>query len=133
MKRYLWLLPVLTAAAMLSPMSSLLAATGHEQATAGHDLGSLLPLWSVIPFAGILLSIAIFPLVAPHFWHRHFPKVSAFWALVFAVPFLFAFGVDAWHEILHIYLIDYIINAALAFDRSPSVLYLLPPPFPLTT
>ncbi|MBU2499703.1 sodium:proton antiporter, partial [bacterium] len=34
-----------------------------------------MPLWTAIPFAGILLSIALFPLVAPHFWHRHFPKV----------------------------------------------------------
>ncbi|MBT7310868.1 hypothetical protein HN843_03840 [bacterium] len=36
-------------------------------------LGELLPLWSAIPFIGILLSIAVFPLVAPHFWHKQFP------------------------------------------------------------
>ena len=53
-----------------------------------HDLGSELPLWSAIPFVGILLSIAVFPLVAPHFWHHHFPKISAAWALIFAAPFL---------------------------------------------
>ncbi len=74
----------------------------------GPGLGAELPLWSAVPFAGILLSIAIFPLVAPHFWHRHFPKISAFWALVFAVPFLFAHGTEAVQSILHIYLIDYI-------------------------
>ena len=51
----------------------------------GTDIGQKLPLWSVIPFAGILLSIAIFPLVAPHFWHKHFPKISAAWAIIFAV------------------------------------------------
>ncbi|MDX1388053.1 MAG: sodium:proton antiporter, partial [Acidobacteriota bacterium] len=40
----------------------------------GHgSIGEVLPLWSVIPFVGILLSIALFPLVAPHFWHRHYP------------------------------------------------------------
>jgi len=71
-------------------------------------LGTRLPLWSAIPFVGILLSIAIFPLVAPHFWHRHFPKISAFWAVVFAVPFLVAFKTEAIGAILHIYLIDYI-------------------------
>lgn len=79
--------------------------------TAEHeapDLGAILPLWSVIPFAGILLSIALFPLLAPKFWHHHFPKVSAFWALVFAVPFLLTYGHEAFHEILHIYVIDYI-------------------------
>ncbi len=53
-----------------------------------HDIGSELPLWSVLPFAGILLSIALFPLFAPHFWHHHFPKVSALWALAFAIPFV---------------------------------------------
>jgi len=74
----------------------------------GPALGTRLPLWSAIPFVGILLSIAIFPLVAPHFWHRHFPKISAFWAVAFAVPFLIAFGADAVQSILHIYLIDYI-------------------------
>jgi len=79
--------------------------TGTEHA---EQLGSVLPLWSVIPFAGILLSIAVFPLVAPEFWHHHFPKVSAFWALAFAIPFLFAYGRQAFHMILHIYVIDYI-------------------------
>ncbi|MCU0847677.1 MAG: sodium:proton antiporter [Spirochaetes bacterium] len=68
----------------------------------------MLPIWSVLPFAGILLSIALFPLLAPHFWHRHFPKVAAFWALVFAVPFVIAFRGKAVSEIAHIYIIDYI-------------------------
>lgn len=72
-----------------------------------HEMGSELPLWSAIPFAGILLSIAVFPLVAPHFWHHHFPKISAAWAVIFAVPFLFAYKGQAIHEILHIYLLDY--------------------------
>jgi len=79
------------------------AATPH-----GTELGAVLPLWSAAPFAGILLSIALFPLLAPHFWHRHFPKVSAFWALLFAIPFLVIFRAEALQEILHIYLIDYI-------------------------
>jgi len=68
----------------------------------------LLPLWTVIPFVGILLSIALGPLVAPHFWHTHFPKVSAFWALLFAVPFLIWNPNEAVQDILHIYLMDYI-------------------------
>jgi Na+/H+ antiporter NhaD/arsenite permease-like protein len=74
----------------------------------GVELGTELPLWSAIPFVGILLSIAIFPLIAPHFWHHHFPKISAAWALIFAIPFLFVYKGQAVHEILHIYLIDYI-------------------------
>ena len=50
------------------------AAQGHGN----HSLGEHLPLYSIIPFLGILLSIAIFPLLAPHFWHREFGKVSLF-------------------------------------------------------
>lgn len=80
-----------------------LASEDHES-----HLGERLPLWSVIPFVGILLSIAIFPLVAPRFWHHHFPKVSAAWALVFAIPFVVAFGDEALHEIAHIYVVDYV-------------------------
>ncbi|MBD3169673.1 MAG: sodium:proton antiporter [candidate division Zixibacteria bacterium] len=72
------------------------------------DIGSELPLWSIIPFVGILLSIAILPLLAPVFWEHHFPKISFAWALVFAIPFLFFYRVDAIHEIVHIYIIDYI-------------------------
>jgi len=74
----------------------------------GGSLGEELALWWVIPFAGILLSIALFPLIAPHFWHHHFPKISAAWALLFAVPFVIIYGGHGWHEIFHIYLLDYI-------------------------
>ncbi len=82
-------------------------AAGRQEPSDAHGLGTRLPLWSVLPFVGILLSIALFPLVAPHFWHRHFPKVSAFWALVFAIPFLLIYGNEALQAILHIYVIDY--------------------------
>ncbi|KUG21441.1 putative transmembrane protein [hydrocarbon metagenome] len=72
------------------------------------QIGSLLPLWSVLPFVGILLSIALIPLAFPHFWHDHFPKVSFFWALVFAIPFIYFFKQTALNEIEHIFIIDYI-------------------------
>lgn len=80
----------------------------HASQVTEPGLGELLPLWSALPFVGILLSIAIFPLVAPRFWHRHFPKVSAAWALLFAIPFALEFGHEALHEIAHIYVVDYV-------------------------
>ncbi|HPF70749.1 MAG TPA: sodium:proton antiporter, partial [Candidatus Krumholzibacteria bacterium] len=89
-------------------------AQGHAPAHGeGHGAAhaspvGMLPLWTAIPFAGILLSIALFPLLAPHFWHHHFPKVSAAWAALFAVPFLIWNPAEAVQEILHIYLIDYV-------------------------
>ena len=72
------------------------------------DGGDLSILW-VIPFAGILLSIAIFPLVAPEYWHHNFGKVSAFWALLFVIPFLFSQGWQiVLYEVLHVGLLEYI-------------------------
>jgi len=71
-------------------------------------LGESLPLWSALPFVGMLLSIALFPIFAAKFWHHHFGKVSAFWSLALAIPFVISYGHAAFHEILHIYLLDYI-------------------------
>jgi len=82
--------------------------TNEEEHGGAHRIGQVLPIWSVLPFVGILLSIAVFPLAAPHFWHRRYPLVSLAWALFFAVPFLVVYRGEAWYEILHIYLIDYI-------------------------
>ncbi len=87
---------------------SLAAPAACLASDSSSHLGALLPLWSILPFAGILLSIALMPLLIPHFWHDHFPKVSIFWALVFALPFLYFFQETAVHEIAHIIIIDYI-------------------------
>ena len=85
-------------------------AHGDEGAHHGHGVdGAKLPIWSIIPFVGILLSIAIFPLVLDsHFLVHHGGKMSLAWALVFAIPYLVAFRGAAFYDILHIYLIDYI-------------------------
>src|SRR5262249_19601092 len=72
------------------------------------DLGTLLPVWSAFPFAGILLSIALCPLVAPAFWHHHFGKVAAGWSVLFAVPFVLRFGASGLHELLHVAIVDYV-------------------------
>ena len=75
----------------------------------GHaNLGEILPLWSCIPFACMLLSIALMPLLIPNFWHHHFGKVSAFWAAALGIPFLWVFKGGALYEILHIILVDYV-------------------------
>jgi Na+/H+ antiporter NhaD/arsenite permease-like protein len=94
---------------MVSILAALLVLSSPCLAGAApENIGSALPLWSIIPFAGILLSIALMPLLLPHFWHRHFPKVSAFWAIIFALPFIYFFKSAAIQEILHIVIIDYI-------------------------
>jgi Na+/H+ antiporter NhaD/arsenite permease-like protein len=79
-----------------------------REAGAHGAIGETLPLWSTLPFAGILLSIAIFPLVAPRFWHHRYHLISLAWAVMFAVPFLWNYRTQALQEIAHIYLLDYI-------------------------
>ena len=51
----------------------------------------LSPIWG-IPFAGLLLSIALMPLLVPQFWHHHFGKVTLVWALLFLLPFAAIYG-----------------------------------------
>lgn len=80
-------------------------ARAGEQAV---DLGAALPAWSALPFIGILLSIALFPLLAPRFWHHHFGKVSLFWAVALALPFVAAYRGPALHAIAHMAIVDYL-------------------------
>ena len=84
------------------------AENAHHGSHGTMNLGEILSLYSTIPFIGILLSIALFPLFAPEFWHHHFGKVSAFWAAVIAVPLLVTYKGAALHSFLHILIADYI-------------------------
>ncbi len=63
--------------------------------TAAFGLG--LPAWSVLPFTGFLLAIALTPLFAPRFWADHYGKVSLAFGAPVAAWFLFA----APRELLH--------------------------------
>ena len=75
---------------------------------AGLNGGELSFVWAV-PFIGVLLCIAICPLVVPNFWHHHFGKVAVFWALACAVPMFFVHGGGtALHSIAHALIADYI-------------------------
>ena len=72
------------------------------------DGAALSAAWG-LPFAGTLLSIALFPLLAPQFWHRHFGKVTAAWALAFLVPFVVQHGAGAAAQLtVHALLAEYI-------------------------
>lgn len=80
-------------------------------AEGGHhsNLGETLPLWSVIPFVCMLLSIAIIPLVKHHWWEHNMLKVALFWAAVFLIPFGIAYGIkELTFQVLEIILLDYL-------------------------
>ncbi|MEN9770258.1 MAG: hypothetical protein RLZZ180_1888, partial [Pseudomonadota bacterium] len=75
---------------------------------ASIDGSSLGPWWGV-PFAGILLSIALLPLLAPQLWHHHYGKIAAAWGLAFLLPFAALFGVSsAASNLVHALLAEYI-------------------------
>jgi Na+/H+ antiporter NhaD/arsenite permease-like protein len=79
------------------------------------DGTSLSFAWS-LPFAGLLLSIALVPLLAPHSWERHFGKVATIWALAFLVPCALTFGITTTTlETLHALLLDYLPFIILLF------------------
>ena len=100
MQKYIFLLIILTNMAW---------AGGDTNIATPHLNGADLSIYWVLPFAGILLSIAVFPLLAPNFWHHHFGKISAFWALLFIAPFLFKVGFSiTLYELLHVGLLEYI-------------------------
>lgn len=80
------------------------------------EIGELLPLWSIIPFVGMLLSIAICPLVKPEWWEHHMLHVALFWALLFLIPFAIAFGLhETAHSVIHSVLLDYVPFIVLLF------------------
>ena len=85
-----------------------LLALPNLAAAADFDGAQLTAVWG-IPFAGILLSIALMPLLAPHFWHHHYGKVSAAWSLSFLLPFAVIFGANvAGVNLVHALLAEYI-------------------------
>ena len=71
--------------------------------------GSTLALWWGVPFAGILLSIALLPLLVPIFWHHHFGKVVLAWGAAFLLPFAAVYGAEvAGVNLVHALLAEYI-------------------------
>ena len=68
----------------------LLCATGAAQA-AQID-GARLSAWWGLPFAGMLLSIALMPLLLPKVWHHHFGKITVGWVLLLLLPFALTQG-----------------------------------------
>lgn len=80
--------------------------------------GAALSAWWGVPFAGVLLSIALMPLLLPSVWHHHFGKIAFGWALAFLLPFGALFGIGAaggalWHTLLGEYIPFIVLLVAL--------------------
>ena len=108
---------------MMFAALALLAGTGLlpelalAASSAPHVNGADFSIIWVVPFACMLLSIALGPLVVPHFWHHNYGKIAVMWATLFMVPFFMKFGAAiATYEFLHILLLDYVPFLVLLFS-----------------
>lgn len=69
-----------------------------------------------IPFAGLLLSIAVMPLIKGEWWESHQPLVAGFWILLMLVPFAFVYGPHkAAETVLECTVNDYLTFIVLLF------------------
>jgi Na+/H+ antiporter NhaD/arsenite permease-like protein len=78
------------------------------------EIGGTLGLVWALPFAGLLLSIALAPLLAPRAWHRHYGKIAALWGIAFVLPFAVVHGLPAAsHAVLGAFFHEYLPFIAL--------------------
>ena len=71
--------------------------------------GASLSLWWGAPFASILLSLALGPILFEKFWHAHYGKLILGLTLAFAIPAWQTFGFQtAYHQIMHHLLLEYV-------------------------
>jgi Na+/H+ antiporter NhaD/arsenite permease-like protein len=74
-----------------------------SSAAEGHRLGTELGLWTLLPFIGMLLSIAVLPLLAHHWWenNRNRGIVAAIFGLPIGIYLVVAFGAAGGEELIH--------------------------------
>lgn len=90
------------------PIIAILALLPLPAMAAALDGAQLSLIW-VVPFVGILLSIAFMPLFTPHLWHHHYGKVAAGWAALLLLPLAVVFGLEkAAGEVAFVLMQEYI-------------------------
>lgn len=110
MKRMIAFFGSLMTMLLMSPMTALAA----EQA--GGEGPVSVPLWLCIPFAGLLLCIAVLPLIKPEWWESHQPHAVILWSLLFIIPFAAAYGAGTAAEtVLECIVNDYLTFIVLLF------------------
>ena len=73
-----------------------------------NSFGELLPIYTIIPFLGMLASIAIFPLLCPRIWHHHFGKITLFWATFGVLVILYYLRLEGVYLVFHVLLEEYL-------------------------
>ena len=100
----------------LFPLFGLLPVLAPDLAQAAPLDGSTLRWPWALPFIGILMTIAIGPLLFPKFWLRHYGKLAYIWAALAIAPLAAIYDVPtALAAFLHTMLADYMSFIALLF------------------
>ena len=82
MKKLVSLLEAILLMVMAFPLTAL----------AGQEGTQIISPVFCIPFAGLLLCVAIMPLVKAEWWESHQPHAVVFWSVLFVIPFAIFFG-----------------------------------------
>ncbi|MGN0715758.1 MAG: sodium:proton antiporter, partial [Anaerovoracaceae bacterium] len=81
-----------------------------------NEIVTTVPIWLCIPFAGLLLCIALLPLIRPKWWEEHQGLVSAVWIAAMAVTFCLVYGAGKTAEtVLECIVNDYLTFIVLLF------------------
>src|SRR5262245_10113015 len=96
-------------------MASPLPPGAPAQMLAAFDGAALSLAWG-LPFAALILSIAVAPLIAPKLWHDHYGKIAAFFVVALLVPFTITFGAaETVHNVVHAIVLEYVPFLAMLF------------------
>ena len=72
-----------------------------------HLSASDFSIYWIIPFLGILFSIALFPLIDSTFWHHNYGKISFFWGALFLILFSINYTEYTIFYLLEVYLREF--------------------------
>lgn len=101
---------------MCTFLTVILACPVGVWAAGNGETVSSVPVWLCIPFAGLLLCVAVMPLVKGEWWESHQPIVVAFWIVLMVIPFAFVYGAGKTAEtVLECVINDYLTFIILLF------------------
>ena len=108
MKKILTLLGTFFMVMLLTPT--------YVWAAESHASAMQVPVWLCIPFAGLLLCIAVMPLLRAEWWEAHRPLVVFMWIILLVVPFAIVYGAgDTFETVLECIVNDYLTFIVLLF------------------
>jgi Na+/H+ antiporter NhaD/arsenite permease-like protein len=108
--------PMLASFILALAVTALPGAAQAATADAAVLDGAMLSWPWLLPFAGILLTIAAGPLLFPRLWHHHYGKIVFAWAVLALAPLAALYGVaTAGGALTHALLGDYLGFIALLF------------------